>query len=143
MLNTTIKIFAILFFFQILNSKTTAQVINYRIQANLTNSNSILNTSCKPILSINNLKFNYSDKHQVNLYMADFSYELGSAIIAASIFTTIFVAPLVSTNLKNGDVNNPRLYKWIGVGLAGLAVGIPITLLSKGDSKKLTKYRNR
>ena len=87
--------------------------------------------------SINNrLKYNIIKPN-------DASYEIGSAIIAASLLTSIFLAPLVSTNLKNGDVNNPRLFKWIGIGIAGLAVGIPITLISKGDSKKLTKYKNR
>jgi hypothetical protein len=57
--------------------------------------------------------------------------------ITLSALTTLLVAPLSSINYKTGSFNNTRFRTLAGIGLAGITVGIPLSILSRTKTYQL------
>ncbi len=60
-----------------------------------------------------------------------------SATTILSFVTAFLIAPLVSIKYRDGGFNTNRYFRWAGVGLAGLTVGIPLTILAPARTYKL------
>ncbi len=58
-------------------------------------------------------------------------------LITLSLLTTLLVAPLSSINYKSGAFNNTRFRTLAGIGLAGITVGIPLSILSRAKTYPL------
>lgn len=71
-----------------------------------------------------------------------FFESIGGPTVSISVLTTLFIAPLVSINYKNGDFNKARYYKVAGIGLVGVAVSIPLLAFSNPKDYKLISKNN-
>jgi len=58
-------------------------------------------------------------------------HSIGISTMFASAATTLVLAPLLNMNFKTGDFNGNGYVSLATVGLAGFAVSVPITLLTK------------
>ncbi|MBK7425562.1 MAG: hypothetical protein IPI60_00235 [Saprospiraceae bacterium] len=65
---------------------------------------------------------------------------VGRLLITFGSLTALVVAPLVSINYAEGGFNSERYFKVAGVGLAGVAVGIPLILLAKPKTYVLKEF---
>jgi hypothetical protein len=67
---------------------------------------------------------------------------MGSIISVFSVSALLLAAPLVSINYKNGTFNSNRYFSWAYTSMAGIAISLPISILSKEKKYKLT-LRNK
>lgn len=65
----------------------------------------------------------------------------GSTISTLSLLSGLLIAPLVSMDFSNGVFNSTRYLNWTKASIGGLAIGIPITLLSKPRTYEVTANR--
>ncbi len=80
-------------------------------------------------VNTNTINFiNYIDKKR------NVSNSVGGIITFASALSALIIAPLISSNFKNGSFDKDKYYKIVEYSLAGLTVGIPLIII--GQEKK-------
>ena len=81
-----------------------------------------------------------SDLTQVELSRKFNTSGISPTVVLFSVLTTLFVAPLVSINYKNGNFSQSKYYTTAGIGLIGLGASIPLYYLFR--DKKISFYQN-
>jgi hypothetical protein len=83
---------------------------------------------------IQSLKYSGPTRYSLNI--------AGGIITTSSALTLLMVAPLVSIQYKEGGFNADRYFLWAGASLAGLAIGIPLTIFSGTKTYRLSNYHS-
>jgi hypothetical protein len=99
-------------------------------------------TAKKDSVSIQTLKIKDLNFLKYNSRTRSTFHDMGSIISVFSVSALLLAAPLVSINYKNGTFNSNRYFSWAYTSMAGIAISLPISILSKEKKYKLT-LRNK